>query len=112
MKKKVKTMNEEEFKQLNDEIASLPEKRPVGRPIKLNSGSWTQPCSAPYVWRQICEKYQISPSLAFQEGILMLLNMREDFPQTEYEEHLIKGKYVEARKKFADILSKSVNKIV
>lgn len=102
-------MNDEEFAALNEKVVPK-ELRPVGRPIKPDSGSWTQPCSAPYVWRKVCEKYQISPSAAFQEGILMLLNQRDDFPQTEYEEHLVKGKFVEARKKFADILSKTASK--
>jgi len=102
-------MNNEEFKELqNKTIAEIKEKRPIGRPIKPDSGSWTQPCSAPYSWRKVCEKYKISPSNAFQEGILMLLNLQEGFPETEYEEMLIKGVFVEKRKQFAQILSKTV----
>jgi hypothetical protein len=100
-------MNDEEFKLLNEAIA-IPkaEKLPVGRPIKPDSGSWTQPCSAPYLWRKLCEKYEISPSNAFQEGILMLLNNNENFPQTEYEERLVKGVFVDHKRKFAEIIAK------
>jgi len=98
-------MNDEEFKQMNDAVVGVKEKLPVGRPLKKDSGSMVQPCSAPMMWRGIMEKYKISPSEAFQQGVLMLLNMRDDFPQTPYEEILIKGAFVEKRQQFAKILS-------
>jgi len=85
--------------------AQLPPK-PVGRPLKAGSGTFIQPVSAPYSWRKIMEKYEISPSVAFQQGILMLLHQKENFPETSYEEMMPKGIHIEKIEQLTNILSK------
>lgn len=96
-------MNQDEFDQMNAEIAPL---KAVGRPFKGGEGTWTTSCSVPYTYKDLCKKYDISPSNALREGILMLLNQNEHFPQTEYEERQVKGVFVDHKRKFAEIIAK------
>lgn len=97
-----------EISEKQNELINVTEdfKRRVGRPARSDSGSYLKTGSIPTIWRDVVEKYHISTSAALQEGILMLLNMREDFPQTEYEKFLVKGFYVAQRRKFAEILAR------
>ena len=95
-------MNDDEFKKLNDEVRPLK----VGRPLENGEGVWITSCSVPYGFKQLCKKYQISPSNALKEGILAILNNCDQFPQTEYEERQIKGMFVDQKRKFAEIISK------
>lgn len=91
-------MNDEEFKQLNDETKAAK----LGRPLGDGEGTWTTSCSVPYSFKALCKKYDISPSNALKEGVLMLLNQNEHFPQTTYEELLVKGIFIEQKRKFAN----------
>jgi hypothetical protein len=95
-------MNDEEFNKMTAEC--LPKR--VGRPIKPNSGTYVVSASVPMLWRDLMLKYQISASEALQQGVLMLLNNNPNFPQTPYEELLVKGVFVEKRRQLAELLSK------
>lgn len=101
-------MEKIEIGEKQNELINVTEdfKRRVGRPARSDSGSYLRTGSVPTIWRDILEKYNISTSYALQEGFLMLLNMRDDFPATEYEKMLVKGHYVAQRRKFAEILSR------
>lgn len=84
------------------------ERRPIGRPIKAGSGTMVISVSIPYGYKDLMIRYGISPSNAIQEGILMLLNNNDKFPQSAYDEMQVKGLFVEKRKAFAAMLSKTV----
>lgn len=95
-------MNDQEFNELNEAVKPLK----VGRPLEAGEGTWTTSCSVPYGFKLLCRKYNISPSNALREGILMILNQNDQFPQTDYEEKLVKGSFVDQKRKFAEIISK------
>lgn len=101
---------QEKLKEAQDDfVSNLVSKHSIiGRPPKAGSGTTILSASIPYGYRDLMIKYKISASAALQEGILMMLNIRDDFPDenSKYEMLLKKGIFVDKRQKFADILSK------
>lgn len=84
-------------------------KKIIGRPVQVGSGTMIISCSIPYGYKDLMVKYDISPSNAIKEGILMLLNNNPRFPENAYEElQTGKGLFVEKRAAFAAVLSKTV----
>lgn len=101
-------MEENEENVSTDEyLEGLMGRRP-GRPVRSGSGSIVVTASCPFLLKKAAEKRGISVSKALQEGILMMLNMNDDFLMSddEYERSLKKGMYHEKKKTFVNTITK------
>jgi len=98
-------MEEEEKTTYIDDITEASRQR--GRPKKEGAGRIITTVSAPFLLKNRMEKYNISPSDAFQEGALMLLNCNDKFLESgdAYEKTLRRGVYVDKLHRLTKTLS-------